>query len=234
MFPNKFKVCVSLATDSVDKLPGLITSAFQRKADFVEVRFDHTIYGEMDHALDMTSKIKNKAIFTLRSKEEGGFFEGSNSERISLLEKMAMTRPMLLDIEISTLKKEKVLRQFLSENKVPILVSSHDFRKTSSLSQLQKKFEAMRNYSNYVKMVTTARSIEDNFKLLSLYENSVDTKLIAFAMGEHGILSRVLCNLYGSSPFTYASLDKPLAPGQLDVVLMKKIYDRIVNNLESK
>ena len=234
MSPSKFRVCVSLATDSADKLPVLITSAFQRDADFVEIRFDHSIYREIDHALDMTSKIKNRAIFTLRSKEQGGFFEGSNRERISLLEKIAMTRPMLLDIEISTLKKEKGIREFLSNNKIPILASSHDFRKTSSPSTLLKKFEDMRKYSNYVKMVTTARSIEDNFKLLSLYDNNDNTKLIAFAMGEHGILSRVLCNLYGNSPFTYASLDKPLAPGQLDIVLMKKIYDRIVNKLKSK
>lgn len=234
MFPNKFKVCVSLATDSAVKLPTLITSAFQREADFVEIRFDHTIYREIDHVLDMTSKIKNTAIFTLRSKEEGGFFEGSDRERISLLEKMAMTRPMLLDIEISTLKKEKGFRKFLLENRIPILVSSHDFTKTSDTPTLLKKFEDMRNYSNYVKMVTTARSIEDNFKLLSLYDNNDNSRLIAFAMGEHGILSRILCNLYGDSPFTYASLGKPLAPGQLDIVLMKKIYDRIANRLKSK
>lgn len=234
MYSNKFKVCVSLATNSVDKLSGLISTALQKRADFVEIRFDYEIYKDIDQALDITSKIKNTAIFTLRSKDEGGFYDGSNRERILLLKKMAMTRPMLLDIEISTLKKDKVIGQFLSENKVPILVSSHDFRKTSSLSTLVKKFQDMRRYSNYVKMVTTARSFEDNFKLLSLYDKNDNTKLIAFAMGEYGILSRVLCNLYGGSPFTYASLEKPLAPGQLDIVLMKKIYDRIVNNLKSK
>ena len=58
MFSNKFKVCVSLATDSVDKLPALISSALQKRADFVEIRFDHTIYKEMDHALDVTRRIK--------------------------------------------------------------------------------------------------------------------------------------------------------------------------------
>ena len=114
MFSNKFKVCVSLATDSVDKLPALISSALQKRADFVEIRFDHTIYKEIDHALDVTRRIKNTAIFTLRSKEEGGSFNGSKRERISLLEKMAMTRPMLLDIEISTLKNDKRIRKFLS------------------------------------------------------------------------------------------------------------------------
>lgn len=234
MSSNEFKVCVSLATNSVNKLPRLISSALQKRADFVEIRFDHDIYKDIDQALVITSKIKNKAIFTLRSKEEGGSFDGSNRERISLLEKMAMIRPMLLDIEISTLKKDKGIGQFLLENRVPILVSSHDFRKTSSLSTLRNKFKDMRKYSNYVKMVTTARSIEDNFKLFSLYDNNDNTKLIAFAMGEYGILSRLLCNLYEGSPFTYASLDKPLAPGQLNIVLMKKIYDRITNNLKSK
>jgi 3-dehydroquinate dehydratase I len=236
LYSKKFKVCVSLATKSAHKLPGLISSALQKKADFVEIRFDYEIYKDIDNALDLASKIKNSAIFTLRSKEEGGFFDGSDRERISLLEKMAMTRPMLLDIEISTLKKDKRIGQFISKNRVPILVSSHDFRKTSSISTLVNQFQEMKQYSNYIKMVTTARSFEDNFKLLSLYDKNENenTKLIAFAMGKHGVLSRVLCNLYGASPFTYASLDKPLAPGQLDIVLMKKIYDRIVNNLKSK
>jgi 3-dehydroquinate dehydratase-1 len=188
----------------------------------VEIRFDHTIYKELDYALDISSRIKNRAIFTLRSKDEGGYFDGDHSEHVSLLKKMAGASPMLLDIEISIIKKDKEMRQFLKENKIP------------NLSSLLKKFEDMSNYSNYVKLVTTARTFEDNFKLLSLYDNNTNTKLIAFAMGEHGILSRLLCILYGGSPFTYASLDNPLAPGQLDIVLMKKIYDRIGNNLKSK
>jgi 3-dehydroquinate dehydratase I len=234
LFTNKFKVCVSLATDSADKLPKLITRALQKRADYVEIRFDHTIYKEIDYALDISSRIKNRAIFTLRSKDEGGAFDGDQSERVSLLKKMARASPMLLDVEISIIKKDKEMRQFLKENKIPLLVSSHDFKKTPNLSSLSKKFEDMSNYGNYVKLVTTARTFEDNFKLLSLYDNNDSTKLIAFAMGEHGILSRLICNLYRDSPFTYASLDKPLAPGQLDIVLMKKIYDRIVNNLKSK
>ena len=62
----------------------------------------------MDHALEITKKIKNRAIFTLRSKDEGGFFEGDGDEQISLVEKIGLTKPMLLDIEITVLKKIKV------------------------------------------------------------------------------------------------------------------------------
>ena len=232
MFPYKSKVCVSLATDSVDRLPSLINRAIQRGADYMEIRFDHMIYKDIDHALEITKKIKNRAIFTLRSKDEGGFFEGDGDEQISLLEKIGLTKPMLLDIEIIVLKKDKGLKKFLRDKRIPLLVSSHNFRTTPNISSLLRKFEEMSRYSNYVKLVTTARNSEDNFKVLSLYDNNINTNLIAFAMGEHGILSRLLCTLYGGSPFTYASLDNPLAPGQLDIVLMKKIYDRIGKNLK--
>ena len=234
MLPYKSKVCVSLATDSVDRLPSLINRAIQRGADYVEIRFDHLIYKDIDHALEISKKIKNRAIFTLRSKDEGGFFEGDLDEQISLLEKIGLTKPMLLDIEITVLKKDKGLRKFLKDKKIPILVSSHDFRTTPNISALLKKFEEMSKYSNYLKLVTTARNSEDNFKVLSLYDNNINTNLIAFAMGELGISSRLLCTLYGGSPFTYASLDNLLAPGQLDIVLMKKIYDRIGKNLKNQ
>jgi 3-dehydroquinate dehydratase-1 len=230
---NKSKVCVSLASDSVYKLPRLINRAFHRGADYVEIRFDHTIYNDIEYALRISSKIKNKAIFTLRSKDEGGFFEGDRKEHVSLLRKIAKTKPMLLDIEIAILKKDKDLRKFLKDYEIPILVSSHDFRKTSNVSLLLKKFQDMSKYSNYVKLVTTAKNSKDNFKVLALYDYNINTNLIAFAMGEHGILSRLVCTLYGNSPFTYASLDKPLAPGQLEIGVMKKIYDRIVKNLKN-
>jgi 3-dehydroquinate dehydratase-1 len=234
LFGNKFKVCVSLATDSVDKLPTLISTSLQRGADYVEIRFDHIIYKDIDSALEISTKIKNRAIYTLRSKYEGGFFDGDHREQISLLKKMGITKPMLLDIEISIIKKDKDLRRFLKDNKIPILVSSHDFRKTPNVSSLLRKFADMSKYSNYVKLVTTAKNSKDNFKVLSLYDNNINANLIAFAMGEHGISSRILCTLYGNSPFTYASLDNALAPGQLDIGLMKKIYDRIGKNLKNK
>jgi len=231
---NKFKVCVTLAADSVDKLPSLFSKATKKEANYVEIRFDYMIYKDIDSALVISSEIKNRAIFTLRSKKEGGFFDGTPKEQVSLLMKMARAKPMLLDIEFSILKKDSEFRRFLKYNKVPILVSSHDFRKTPDAASLLEKFRDMRKYSTYVKLVTTARSIKDNLNILSLYDNNIDTNLIAFAMGDLGVLSRLICTLYGGAPFTYASLDNPMAPGQLDIDLMKKIYDRVGNKLKNK
>jgi 3-dehydroquinate dehydratase-1 len=85
----------------------------------------------------------------------------------------------------------------------------------------------MRTYSNYVKIVTTAHSIEDSLRVLELYETSKGLSPIFFAMGDAGVISRLLCTLVGNAPFTYASLEKALAPGQLTLQQMKKLYDKM-------
>ncbi|MGN6708088.1 MAG: type I 3-dehydroquinate dehydratase [Candidatus Nitrosocosmicus sp.] len=48
-------------------------------------------------------------------------------------------------------------------------------------------------------------------------------------MGELGILSRVLCNIVGDSPFTYASIEKAVAPGQLTIKQVRMIYSLFHN-----
>jgi 3-dehydroquinate dehydratase-1 len=72
-----------------------------------------------------------------------------------------------------------------------------------------------------------ATTIKDSFRLLNLYDKFKDCNLIAFAMGDYGIISRILSPFYGNSPFTYASLEQSIAPGQLSVIEMRRIYERI-------
>jgi 3-dehydroquinate dehydratase I len=83
----------------------------------------------------------------------------------------------------------------------------------------------MRVFSNYIKIVTTAKSIDDSINILGLYK-LIDTSinLVAFSMGELGIISRILCSIVGNSPFTYTTIEKPVAPGQLTTNQMKSIY----------
>jgi len=44
-------------------------------------------------------------------------------------------------------------------------------------------------------------------------------------MGNYGKISRILC-LFLGSPYTYASLGKPIAPGQFSVDEVKSIFAR--------
>ena len=68
-----------------------------------------------------------------------------------------------------------------------------------------------------------AKSINDGSRILTLYNNSKNVKLIAFSMGNFGKMSRLLCLLLGS-PYTYVSFGKPIAPGQFSLDEVKSIF----------
>jgi len=181
----------------------------------------------MQAAIDAVRGIRSKAVFTLRSKDQGGKFAGSEQKRIAWLKKLAEQKPMLLDVELDTIKENDELADFLE--KTPILISWHDFQQTPPSDELADILSEMRIYSNYVKVVTTAKSVEDSLRLLELYENITGLHPVIFAMGDAGMVSRILCTIVGNAPFTYTSLEKAIAPGQLTVKQMRKLYDRIAS-----
>jgi 3-dehydroquinate dehydratase-1 len=208
------KICVSIATTGdVSLLKEQVDRAFSLGADFAEIRFDFVSPNRMQAAIDAVRGIRSKAVFTLRSKDQGGKFAGSEQER--------------LDVELDTIKENDDLADFLG--KAPILISWHDFQQTPPSDELADILSEMRIYSNYVKVVTTAKSVEDSLRLLELYESTTGLHPVIFAMGDAGIVSRILCTIVGNAPFTYTSLEKAVAPGQLTVMQMRKLYDRIAS-----
>lgn len=226
--PLAGKICVSIAaTGDVSLLKEQADRAFSLGADFAEIRFDFVSPNRMQAAMDAVRGIRSKAVFTLRSKDQGGKFAGSEQERIEWLKKLAEQKPMLLDVELDTIKENDELADFLE--KTPILVSWHNFQQTPPSDELADILSEMRIYSNYVKVVTTAKSVEDSLRLLELYESTTGLHPVIFAMGDAGIVSRILCTIVGNAPFTYTSLEKAVAPGQLTVKQMRKLYDRIAS-----
>jgi 3-dehydroquinate dehydratase I len=219
------KICVSIAPEDVSSIPEQADLAFGLGADYVEIRFDFLKPEQLQPAIDVARGIKGKAVFTLRSTGQGGKFAGSEQDRIKWLYKLAEQRPMLLDVELQTLQENDELADFLESQKTPLLVSWHDFENTPPSDSLADLLSEMRIYSNYVKVVTTAKKVEDSLRLLELYETAIGLQPIFFAMGEAGVLSRVMCTVTGNAPFTYASLEKAVAPGQLTVKQMRKLYD---------
>jgi 3-dehydroquinate dehydratase I len=225
------RICVSIAAYDLEQLKRQINQAFNYGADYVEIRFDYLNLSDMDQAMSIANMINKKAVYTLRSPDEGGQFKGNISERIAWLRKLSASKPMLLDVELHTIKYNTYLADYLKEQNISLLISWHDFEKTPPDAELTKVLYEMRTYSQNVKMVTTAQTTVDSMRLLDLYENALGLNLIAFAMGEAGVISRVLCVIIGNAPFTYASLEKAISPGQLTIKQMRKLYDRINDQL---
>ncbi|MEM3160870.1 MAG: type I 3-dehydroquinate dehydratase [Nitrososphaera sp.] len=223
------KICVTIAEESVGKVKEQMKKAFEAGADFVEVRFDFLKPGEVMAAVDIIGEDRGRCVFTLRSVAQGGKFSGTEEERMRLLRKLAEAKPMLVDVELDTLKVNDNLADYLELASIPTLVSWHDFEKTPPNEELSSILTEMRIFSTYVKVVTTAKSVDDSLRLMALYEGALGLHPIIFAMGEAGVLTRVMSALYGA-PYTYAALDRAVAPGQLTLAQMRKLYDGIKGN----
>jgi 3-dehydroquinate dehydratase-1 len=215
----KYKTCVSIAEKNPKKIKQILRNALS-KSEFAEIRLDFVRPSEVPTVLESIKKKLSRCICTLRPKSEGGKFSGTEKERISILKLITEYNPFLIDVEFNTVKKDQKLRQYLKKSKTSILISWHDFKKTPDVKKLNLTLKEMKKFSNYIKIVTAAKSINDTTKILSLYNKSSKIKLIAFAMGEEARFSRILC-LHLGSPFTYVSLGKAVAPGQFSLNDMK-------------
>ena len=220
----KYKTCVSIAENSSQKIKQKLKGAL-KKSDYAEIRFDFLKADEIPKTLESIKLDLKKVVCTLRPKSEGGKFEGDEKERIAILKLIAEYSPFLLDIEFNTIRKNKELAKYLKTTRTELLISWHDFKKTPKLFELKNMMNHMTKFSHNVKIVTTAKTIDDSTRILRLYNKNGKNNLIAFAMGDSGRVSRILC-LYLGSPYTYVSLGKPVAAGQFSVDEVKKIINR--------
>jgi len=217
-----YKTCVSIAEKTPKKLKQTLAKAL-KKSDYAEIRFDFLNPNSVPEVLHQIRKDLRRCVSTLRPVREGGKFSGSEKNRVSIIKLIAEYDPFLLDIEYDTLRKNKNLQRYLKSTGTRTLVSWHNFKQTPNISVLKKKLLEMKKFSNNIKIVTMAKSINDGSRILSLYNNSKNVKLIAFSMGNFGKMSRLLCLLLGS-PYTYVSLGKPIAPGQFSLDEVKSIF----------
>ena len=216
----KYNACVSIAEKNPKKLQKILDKAL-KKSDYAEIRFDFLKPADIPTTLELVKKKLSKCVCTLRPKNEGGKFTGSEKERKSIIRLIIEYNPFLMDVEYNAISKDSKFRKALKISKTQILVSWHDFKKTPNLSVLNKKFKAMKKISKNVKIVTMANSTNDAARILTLYNNT-SVRLIAFSMGKNAKFTRILC-LYLGSPFTYVSLGKAIAAGQFSLDEIKSL-----------
>ncbi len=165
------------------------------------------------------------AIATCRRKEYGGNFTKTLTEELEILEKAAHAGCQMIDLEVESAEKMKAAQMAkLRAAGAALLISFHDFTRTRGLDQVADRIERFK--PDYVKVVSTARSLADNLAVLRLIEDrSLDSHVVGIAMGEEGILSRVLGPRAGAA-FTFASLSEGVetAAGQMTARTLLDVF----------
>ena len=169
------------------------------------------------------------AIATCRRKENGGNFTGSLTAEFDLLLKAAQSGCQIVDLEVESAEEAKrtqleKFREGLRAAGTALLVSFHDFARSRGLEQAAARIAAFE--PDYVKVVSTAHTLADNLVVLRLIEDrSRSAHVVGIAMGEEGLVSRVLGPRAGAA-FTFASLDDGVetAPGQVTAKTLRDLY----------
>lgn len=212
---SKPRICLAVTENDVAAL-----KEAERLADLVELRLD-LVGGDWP---SLAKALKKPWIACNRRREEGGQGDSNEINREEVLLRAAEAGAEIIDIEYRTGNLADFVP--LLKGRAKCLISYHDLTGTPSIDMLSEMVESqVEAGAEICKIVTTARNIADNLTLLKLLHEFRGVKLIAFAMGEAGVISRVLSPLAGGY-MTYASvcLGKESASGQMSIQELEQIY----------
>ncbi len=193
----------------------------EQSADLLELRID--LIGE--DWQELAEQLDKPWIACNRRAAEGGMWSRGEVERVDELVRAIELGADVVDIELETLELAEAVK--LVKKQAICLLSFHDLKGTPPLDSLKEIVQRqVAAGADICKVVTTAQTFEDNITVLNLIRGFAGARVIAFAMGSLGVISRVLCPLVGGD-FTYGSVEPGMesASGQVPVSDLRRLYD---------
>jgi 3-dehydroquinate dehydratase/shikimate dehydrogenase len=221
------KICVSVGGEVPSELLARAEQVAQDNP-LLELRLDalHKPQAALPKLKAFLAAHRNVTVIaTCRRTEGGGHFVGELFEQAEILEGAARAGCQLIDVEIESAETMRPADwKRLRASGAALILSYHDFAHTRNL---EKAFERMQRFEpEFYKIVSTARSLSENLAVLELLDRHADQfNMVAMAMGEPGIVSRLLSARAGSA-FTFAApaAGEETAPGQIAVDQMRSLY----------
>jgi 3-dehydroquinate dehydratase/shikimate dehydrogenase len=234
---NMGKLCVAIQADSPTELIKRAEAALAN-SKFLELRLDSLpkpAAALLKVREFLASHREATVIATCRRKEFGGHFALSLKAELEVLSAAVDAGCKIVDLELESAEEAAPrqldqLRAQLREAGAALLISYHDFTQTRGLEQAAQRIRAFR--PEFVKVVSTATSLADNLAVLKLIEEcSRSAQVVGIAMGEEGLVSRVL-GLRAGAAFTFASFCDSAeegsavqtAPGQVSARTLRDLY----------
>lgn len=196
-------------SDSGDELP-------REGVEYLEVRAD--LVGKIDPDW-LRDRFPGKLLYTLRSRAEGGGFEGGKQSRRRRLAAAAGSYD-LVDLEGQRDLFPELLVDVPAEKR---LISWHG--QPTHLADLRARFEKMAaTEARFYKLIPTATLSGDGIRPLQMLHALRRPDVVSFAAGEVGTWTRLVAPRLGS-PLVYGAIgDVPGAPGQISIDKLMKDY----------
>lgn len=213
-------LCVSIQGPSLQDACRQIEQALEY-AKIIELRLDLFQDRSPEKLKELLKRFAIPMIFTLRSKKQGGGYEGTEASHLLEIEKLLACQPAYFDLESDT-KKSFLLQVQENYPEVQMIISLHTFE--SDLKPLKAYLDKMPMIERaWYKIAVFSTSTLQTLQFLN--EGKRHKKLILVSMGENGQISRILSPILGAG-ITYSCLDEntPLAPGQLPAKTLQDVY----------
>ncbi|MDR1534579.1 MAG: type I 3-dehydroquinate dehydratase [Planctomycetota bacterium] len=212
---NKGKICLPIVAESNREALSALERARREPADLHELRLDWLCERPEVPALIRASS--RPVVATCRSREQGGRFRGGTEERLALLRLAMASGAAYVDAETD------VVGGLGKREGTTVIASWHDFSGTPA--DLPRRARELAGApGDWVKFAVTAETPGDNLKVFAALAGC-PKPAVGLAMGEMGLLSRILGPAFGSR-LAFGGLSRGLesAPGQPTARELAELY----------
>ncbi|EHU3342896.1 type I 3-dehydroquinate dehydratase [Acinetobacter baumannii] len=171
-------------------------------------------------------------IATIRTKNEGGQLEISDADYGKTYHAY-LKNPFMDWLDVEMFRDQKVVSEIVQkahQKKVLVVMSNHDFQKTPSQDEIEKRLLKQDQMgADVLKIAVMPKSKQDVFTLMNatLKVSQQTTKpLLTMSMGQLGTISRVATANMGGS-YSFGMIGQASAPGQIDVTKLKQILQTV-------
>ncbi len=207
-------ICISINQESRRFALADMLNA-RRLADLLEIRLDR--FGKAPDLSELISSKPKPIIMSCRRVQDGGFWDGTEDERLAILRQCIISKADYVEIELDVADQ---VRPFPGCQRV---ISYTNLQETPS-DILEIYDEARSKKPDVIKLVTLARTPEEAWPLVQIQAKS-STPTVVVALGKMGTMLSLLGQKLGA-PWIYAALERGMEayPGQATISDLESVY----------
>jgi 3-dehydroquinate dehydratase/shikimate dehydrogenase len=186
------------------------------QCDLLEIRLDR--FGMAPELGQLVAVKPKPIIMSCRRPEDGGYWDGTEAERLAILRQAIVSKADYVEIELDAADE---IRRFPPSQRV----ISYTIKAEDSAEDIAERYEeAQTKTPDVIKLTTLAKTPEEAWPLVQILGRP-RVPTVVVGLGKPGLMLTVLAKKIGA-PWTYAALEKGMEahPGQPTVAELRDVY----------